>query len=99
MPDWPGAREWAERRGKLAVANLPWFEDHLSTRRFLAGDDFSMADITLFAALAFAKGAGLPLATDTPALTAWHARVNDLPSVRNRSGQTFLPEDISRRQA
>ncbi|MEJ0099572.1 MAG: glutathione S-transferase family protein [Pseudomonadota bacterium] len=99
MPEWAGAREWAERRGKFAIDNLPWFEEQLATKPFLAGEQFSMADITLFAALAFANGAGLPVGTDFSALNRWHGRVSGLPAVKNRSGQTFLPEDISRRQA
>jgi glutathione S-transferase len=99
MPDWQGAKEWAERRGKYAVANLPYFENLLRTQSFLAGEAFSMADITLFAAVAFMTGAGLPLSAEYTALAAWHARVSALPAVRNRSGQTFLPEDIARRQA
>lgn len=99
MPDWSNAREWAERRGKYAVGNLPYFDELLRSQPFLAGDRFSMPDITLFAALAFARGAGLPVDSDHTALLGWHERVSALPSVRNRSGQTFLPEDIARRQA
>ncbi len=71
----------------------------LRTRSYLAGESFSMADITLFATLAFLAGAGLPLAPEYTALASWRARVSDLPAVKNRSGQAFLPEDISRRQA
>ena len=99
MPDWSGAKEWAERRGKYAVSNLPYFDEWLSNRRFLAGDRFSMPDITLLATLAFARGAGLPVVPEHAALAAWEDRVSELPAVRNRTGQTFLPEDISRRQA
>jgi glutathione S-transferase len=97
MPDWSGAKEWAERRGRYAVANLPYFDEWLGSRRFLAGEHFSMADITLFATLAFMRGAGLqPAPGDN--LLAWHERVSALPAVKNRSGQQFLPEDITRRQ-
>jgi len=99
MPDWSGAKEWAERRGAHAVANLPYFEQLLSRAPFLAGDRFSMADITLFAALAFARGAGLTVSPDLTAIAAWHERVSALPAVKNRSGQTFLAEDIERRRA
>lgn len=99
MPDWAGRGEWGRRRGDLAVANLPWFGEWLAERPYLAGDAFSMADITLFAALAFAEGAGLPLAPDMAAIVDWRARVSDLPAVRNRSGQDFLPADLSRRRA
>ena len=99
MPDWAGAKEWAERRGAYAVANLPYFNDVLEGQAFLAGAQFSMADITLWAALVFAEGAGLTIASNLAALAAWRARVEALPAVKNRSGRDFLPEDISRRKA
>jgi glutathione S-transferase len=96
MPDWPGRHEWGERRGALAVANLPWFEEWLGGRPFLAGEAFTLPDITLWAALGFARGAGLVF-PDLPRLAAWEARVAEVPAVRDRSGQAFLPEDIARR--
>ena len=92
-PDWSHAKEWGVRRGAEAVANLPYFNGVLRERPFMVGDFFSMADITLFASLAFAAGAGLPIASDLTALAAWQARIAALPSVKNRTGQTFLPED------
>jgi glutathione S-transferase len=98
MPDWSAAKEWGERRGAQAVANLPYFDEVLRERPFIAGDTFSMADISLFAGLAFAAGAGLPIAPELTALAAWRERVSQLPAVKNRSGQTFLPEDIERRK-
>ncbi len=98
-PDWTGAKEWAERRGRYALDNLPWFDEWLAVRAFLAGERFSMADITLFAALGFARGAGLAVGDGFRNVTAWLERVNEVPSVKNRTGQTFLPEDIERRKA
>jgi glutathione S-transferase len=96
MPDWPAARNWAERRGAQALANLPYFENVLTRQPFIAGDQFSMADITLFASLAFARGAGLSIDSSLTAIAAWHGRVSDLPAVRNRTGQALRPEDIER---
>ncbi len=95
-PDWANAEEWGVRRGAEAVANLPYFEEVLRKRSFIAGDVFSMADISLFAGLAFAGAAGLPIAPELTALAAWQERVSDLPSVKNRTGQAFRPEDPPR---
>jgi glutathione S-transferase len=89
MPDWPAKREWGERRGRLAVENLPYFDAVLRERPFLAGEDFSLADISLFAGYAFATGAGLPIAEELTALRDWWARVNEVAAVKNRSGQSF----------
>ncbi|MBN8829650.1 MAG: glutathione S-transferase [Sphingomonadales bacterium] len=89
MPDWPAKKDWGERRGRLAVENLPYFDGVLRERPFLAGEAFSLADISLFAGYAFAKGAGLPIAAELTALHDWWARVGEVPAVKNRSGQGF----------
>ncbi|MBD8679486.1 glutathione S-transferase N-terminal domain-containing protein [Sphingomonas sp. CFBP 13720] len=96
MPDWSGAHEWGKRRGAYAVANMPFFNDLLAKQPFLAGDGFSMPDITLFAGLMFAELVGLPIAPELSALHTWRSKVADLPAVKNRSGQTPLPEDLAR---
>jgi glutathione S-transferase len=95
-PDWPALHEWGARRGAEAVANLPWFEAVLAEQPFLAGEAYTLPDITLFAALAFAGAAGLPIAPELTALAAWRERMEALAAVRNRSGQSLLPEDIAR---
>jgi glutathione S-transferase len=96
MPDWSGAKEWGERRGAQAVQNMPYFNDILAKQPFVAGDAFSMADISLWAALAFADAIGLPIAPELTALAAWRSQVSDIPAVKNRSGQAPLPEDLAR---
>jgi glutathione S-transferase len=96
MPDWSGAKEWGERRGAQAVQNMPYFNDILAKKPFVAGDAFSMTDISLWAALAFADAIGLPIAPELTALTAWRSKVSDIPAVKNRSGQALLPEDLAR---
>lgn len=96
MPDWSGAREWGERRGAYAVKNMVYFNDLLSQSPFLAGDKFTMPDITLFAGLMFAEIVGLPIANELGSLKAWRDKVSKIPAVKNRSGQVPLPEDIER---
>jgi glutathione S-transferase len=98
-PEWAGRKEWGGRRGAEAVRNLPYFNSVLEKQPFIAGERFSMADITLWASLAFAAGAGLPIAPDMTALLAWNDKVSDLPAVKNRTGQDFRPEDLARRGA
>jgi glutathione S-transferase len=97
MPDWDGAQQWGTRRGAQALQGIPYFDALLQRQPFLAGDGFSMADITLFAAPAFAEGAGLAVDPSLTALAAWRRRVSALPAVANRSGQALRPEDIERR--
>ncbi|HWK41830.1 MAG TPA: glutathione S-transferase family protein [Croceibacterium sp.] len=95
-PDWPGRHEWGLRRGAEARAALPWFEKELAHHAFLSGERYSMADITLLAAIDFGRAMG-SLPTDlTPHLAAWYGRMQDVPAVKERGGQDLLPEDISR---
>jgi glutathione S-transferase len=96
MPDWSGASEWGKRRGAQAVQNMPYFNDVLARQSFLAGDIFSMADVTLFAGLAFADAIGLPIAPKLTALAVWRSNVSEIPAVKNRSGQAPLAEDLAR---
>jgi glutathione S-transferase len=99
MPEWEGRKEWAERRGALAVKNLAYLDKELQTRPFLAGSAFSMADITLFVALGFYDMCGLQISADLVSLLAWRERVSALPSVKNRGGQNLLPGDLARLMA
>jgi glutathione S-transferase len=95
-PDWAGRKEWGEREGRRAIAGMRYFDQVLGETRFVAGDVFSMADITLLAGLWFAGAAGLAVPDELAALKDWQARVSELPSVKNRGGQDFLPEDLKR---
>ncbi|USQ98498.1 glutathione S-transferase C-terminal domain-containing protein [Caulobacter sp. RL271] len=56
----------------------------LRKRQFVAGDAFSMADITVIGGLIFAELVELPVPSDCEALLAWHQRMQERPSVRNR---------------
>ena len=98
-PEWSGAKEWGTRRGAYAIANMPYFDDVLSTRPFLAGDTFSMADITLFAGLMFADLIGLPIDPQLQPLHSWRREVSEIPAVKNRSGQNPPAEDTARHGA
>ena len=89
------------KRGALqqrekALQGMQYFNQVLERSPYVAGEHFSMADITVFAGLIFAEVAGVPIPQDAAALRAWREKVSALPSVRNRSGQTLLPEDLRR---
>jgi glutathione S-transferase len=96
MPDWPHRKEWGERRGGVANRGLAYFNDLLAKQPYVATPTFSMADITVFASLLFAEATGLYAAGDFPALAAWRAKIEQLPAVKNRSGQTLRAEDMER---
>ena len=95
-PEWSDRGAWGNKQRDRALAGMKYFDQVLETRPYVAGDQFSMADITVFSGLMFADAAGIAFPEDCTALSAWRARVSELPSVKNRSGQSFLPEDLRR---
>jgi glutathione S-transferase len=73
----------------FAEANKPrvaWFlellEAELAKREFIAGDHYSVADITAMVAVDFMKPARLVMPEDAANLKRWHAAVAARPSAR-----------------
>jgi glutathione S-transferase len=62
---------------------LEWLEGELGKRPYMAGERFTVADITALCAIDFGKVVSVRLdATTQPNLSAWHARVTDRPSAK-----------------
>jgi glutathione S-transferase len=74
-------RDWGEKSRERALAGMRYFDDVLSRQPFLAGERFSMADITAFAGLSFADFAGIEAPEDLSHLKPWRERVAARPSV------------------
>ena len=70
--------EWGEIDAALARTAAEAFEAHLAENEFLAGDRFSIADVTLGCALTFARNTGLDV-LDNPNLAAYFGRVRARP--------------------
>jgi glutathione S-transferase len=60
---------------------MQYLNDVLKRQPFLAGEHFSMADITAFAALAFADLVKIDLPLRCDSLKAWRAHVGARPSI------------------
>ena len=71
---------WGEAQKLRAQKTMVYLNDVLSRREYLAGDSFSMADITAFAGLGFADFAKVDIASDLTHLHAWCARIAARPS-------------------
>ncbi|MGF1649962.1 MAG: glutathione S-transferase [Hyphomicrobiaceae bacterium] len=76
--------EWGRRQRDRAIAGMRQFDALLASQPWLAGDRFSMADITAFAGLVFADFAAVAVPEDCNNLIAWRARVAGRPSVANQ---------------
>ena len=93
-PDWALRKEWGVKHGEKFKKGMAYFNDVLKDRPYIAGDAFSIADITAFCALIHGGFAGLDIPADHTALIEWRARIGERPSVKNRGGQDLVPEDL-----
>jgi glutathione S-transferase len=71
---------WGKHQGERAVAGMRYLNTVLSKRPYLAGDAFSMADITAFAGLSFADFAEITVPVELTDLKDWRRRVAARPS-------------------
>jgi glutathione S-transferase len=74
-------REWGEKNRERALAGMHYLDGVLAAQHYLAGERFSMADITAFAGLAFADFAKIEMPADLTNLKSWRGRIAERPSV------------------
>lgn len=74
--------EWGNRMGDKAIRGMRYFDALLKHQPFVAGETFSMADITVLAGMIFASLVKLDVPDDCEALREWHARMQQRPSVQ-----------------
>jgi glutathione S-transferase len=86
-PEWAARKEWGERQLEKFKRGMRYFDGVLAARPYVAGAQFSVADITVYCALLHAAFVGISVTDDYPALAAWQAKIAERPSVKNRSGQ------------
>lgn len=73
--------EWGMRQKTVATQTMTYLDTVLSDRAFVAGDTFSIADITTFAGLAFADFAEVEIPETLTHLHAWRSKVAARPSI------------------
>ena len=76
--------EWGFRQRDKALKGMHYFDAVLKRQQFVAGDVFSMADITVIGGLIFAGLLRVPVPAACEALRTWYARMQERPSVKNR---------------
>jgi glutathione S-transferase len=82
--------EWGLRQRDKALRGMHYFDAVLSTQAFVAGESFSMADITLIGGMIFANLVKLAVPDECHALSAWYDRMQQRPSVQNRVSMSEL---------
>ena len=74
--------EYADVQRLNAEDGLAWLDRELATRRFIAGDQFSIADITAVVAIDFGRVSKIGIKPEQPNLARWHAEVSARPSAK-----------------
>ncbi|PYG29869.1 glutathione S-transferase family protein [Pelagimonas varians] len=73
--------DWGNHQKETALTGMRYLDGVLENQPWLAGDDFSMADITAFAGLIFAGFAQLGVPDSCANLRNWQDRMAQRPSV------------------
>ena len=75
--------QWGAYQRDKALRGMRYFDRVLQTQSFVAGEDFSMADIALIGGMIFAAMLKVPVPVECDALLGWYARMRERPSVQN----------------
>jgi glutathione S-transferase len=78
----PQVKEWGEANKDRALDMLAIVDQHLATSRFLAGDTFSIADITGLIAIDFMRPARIPRPERLAHVARWYGEVSARPSAK-----------------
>ncbi|TKT79162.1 glutathione S-transferase [Aquamicrobium sp. LC103] len=84
MKEWevPQIPEWGEANKPKAVEFLQLLDDELAGRAFVAGDDYSIADITGLIAIDFMKPARIEVPAELGNVHRWYGEVSSRPSAK-----------------
>ena len=74
--------EYAEVQRLNAEDGLAWLDRELGSHRFIAGEQFSIADITAVVAIDFGRVSKIAIKPDQTNLARWHAEVSARPSAK-----------------
>jgi len=78
----PQVAAWGEANKPRALEILGFVDRELAGRQYIAGDAFSIADITAMVAVDFMKPARIARPTDLKHLERWYREVSSRPSVK-----------------
>ncbi|WP_241021274.1 glutathione S-transferase [Burkholderia sp. Ac-20344] len=85
--------EWGFRQRDKALRGMHYFDAVLRNQPYVAGNEFSMADITVIGGLVFASIVNLPVPAQCTALQAWYERMQARPSVSTQPAFSTLAAD------
>lgn len=74
--------EWGEVNREWAVEGLAWLDKELADRRFIAGDTFTIADITALCGIDFGRVSDIRIQPEQKNLKRWYDEVSQRPSAK-----------------
>ena len=74
-------KEWGQKQHEQAHSGLTYFNSVLADSRYVAGEEFTVADITLYAGLIFAGFAEIAIPNELTHLIDWQKRIAKRPSI------------------
>jgi glutathione S-transferase len=74
--------DYAEAQRQNAEEALAWLDGELASRRFIAGDRYTIADITAMIAIDFGRVSKITIKPEQKNLARWHAEVSSRPSAK-----------------
>jgi glutathione S-transferase len=78
----PQVPEFAEVSRKAAESSLAWLNEVLADRPFIAGEHYTIADITALCAVDFGRVSKLRILPEQQNLTRWYEAVSARPSAK-----------------
>jgi len=78
----PQVPEYGAVCKEAALKHLAWLDGELSNRRFIAGDRFTIADITALVGIDFGRVSNIRVLPDQKNLTRWYQEVSTRPSAK-----------------
>ena len=84
MKEWevPQIAEWGEANRPKAIEFLNLLDREMADREFIAGDSYSIADITGMIGIDFMKPARIELPQELSNVRRWYEAVSSRPSAR-----------------
>jgi len=76
----PQVRDWGEANKPRALSFLEFLDGELKGRSFVAGNDYSVADITAMVSVDFLRVSKIPVPDALTNVKRWHAAVSARPS-------------------
>jgi glutathione S-transferase len=78
----PQVAEWGTVCRKQALEQLAWLDGEMADRPFVAGDRYTIADITLLIGVDFGRVLDIRIDPEHKNLTRWYGEVSSRPSAK-----------------